>query len=192
MVPHPHIAAQAFVLTGVASQAQVHVPGTGAGGFQFPPYFAHDAAAAYVGPADGGAEAGCGNRAPAFAVEFVIPGQSIVEVTAAVPVVHPGSDAQQVAVHIVQAVFRLPGSEAVAAQMGVEVLTVHIQIPGRPPRAAPAFADHFIRQVENMAYADVTGPVTGIRFVAQVAAALSWSTESALFFSLPKRREPST
>lgn len=119
MVPYKQVSSDSPVLVGVGPYAQVHVPGAVFGSFQLPAGFCHHATAPGIRLPDISAETGSGNISSAFSVEFVIPGQTIIIVIPAGPVVRPGADPHQAAVQAVQRIVHITGSEAVASHMWV-------------------------------------------------------------------------
>lgn len=166
MVCHIDIAAEAFMLAGICLHAEIDLPGIFLVGFELPAGFCHQAAAADIGFADGSAEAGCGNRAVAFPVELIIPGQTVVVIVPARPVVHARTDAQQAAVHPIQLVVCFSSAEQIAADMRVKILAVHIEITRGALRAAQARAFHLVRQIKDVSKAHMAAPVIAAGVVA--------------------------
>lgn len=131
MVPYKQVSSDSPVLAGVGPYAQVHVPGAVFGSFQ--PASAIMLLPPGIRLPDISAETGSGNISSAFSVEFVIPGQTIIIVISAGPVVRPGADPHQAAVQAVQRIVHITGSEAVASHMwvwGVASTTVFTGVSG--------------------------------------------------------------
>ena len=166
MISCEEAAANSFMFPGIACHYGLEVPGIFLRRFFLPPDFGHETASARICFFNRRAESVCGYAAPSFSVQFIIPGQSVVEVVPAAPVVRSGPDPQETAVQAVQAVLHFPGGKGTAADMGMEVFSIDIDIPGSPPDAAFAFTGCFAGQVEDMADSDMAAPVTGTGLIA--------------------------
>ena len=153
------------MLSRIGLYADIDIPGIIAGGFQFPSRFCHKAAAAHVRFTDGCGESCCRDSTPVFSVEFIVPGQAQVEVMPAASVVQTGTDAENIAVYAVQGIVHAAGGEGAAAQVGVEVLAVEVQVPGGPGCAAAAGGRNFMGKVKHMAHSDVAAPLADVGIV---------------------------